>query len=264
VDDQQVGSAIRRIRIRQRKTQEDVASIARVSRFVVARIERGRLASVPVAKVRAVASALDARLDLVVRWQGGDLGRLLNARHSAMHDAVAAIFDGLDGWVVDPEVSFSEFGERGIIDVLAWHPEQRSLLVIELKTELVDINELMGSLDRKRRLAPDVVRRRGWYPAHVSSWVVIAEGTTNRRRAAGHQATLRAKFPSDGRSIATWLRSPSRRIDALSFLPYVHGAHLSHDMAPVRRVRRRSSSAGRAQGSLGRRAGEPESTVSGT
>ena len=51
----------------------------------------------------------------------------------------------MPAWVVRPEVSFSIYGERGVIDVLAWHPARRAILVIELKTELVDINELMGT-----------------------------------------------------------------------------------------------------------------------
>jgi hypothetical protein len=183
----------------------------------------------------------------VLRWQGGDLGRLLNARHSAMHDSVAGLLGGIDGWVVEPEVSFSIYGERGIIDVLSWHPGRRALLVIELKTELVDINELMGSVDRKRRLAVEIAHRRGWDPVHASTWVVIADSSTNRRSVGAHRITLRAKFPSDGRAITKWLHSSDDRVDALSFLPYVHGAHQRRDLAPIRRVRRRSSSVGRAR-----------------
>jgi hypothetical protein len=178
---------------------------------------------------------------MVVRWQGGDLGRLLNARHSAMHEAVAHLFASLDGWTMEPEVSFSIYGERGVIDILAWHPVRRTLLVIELKTELVDVNDLMGSVDRKRRLALDIARDRGWKPLTVSTWVAIADGTTNRRAVGVHAATLRVKFPADGRTLARWLRSPSARIDALGFLPYVQGAPLRRDLTPVRRVRRRSS-----------------------
>lgn len=48
-----------------------------------------------------------------------------------------------------PEVSFSIYGERGVIDLLAWHGPSRTLLVIELKTEVVDAAEMLGVLDRK-------------------------------------------------------------------------------------------------------------------
>jgi hypothetical protein len=90
------------------------------------RIEQGRLASVPLGKIRAVAAALDARIDAVVRWQGGDLSRLVSARHARMHEIMARYFLGLPGWMIEPEVSFSIYGERGIIDILAWHPSVAS------------------------------------------------------------------------------------------------------------------------------------------
>jgi transcriptional regulator with XRE-family HTH domain len=247
MDDQRVGTTLRSIRIRQGKTQEDVAAIAHVSRFVVGRIEQGRLAAIPLGKVRAVAAALDARLDLAIRWRGGDLGRLVNARHAAMHDSAARMFRLLAGWEMEPEVSFSIYGERGVIDILAWHPARRCLLVIELKTELVDLNDLMGSVDRKRRLAGDIARDRGWHPASISTWVAIADGRTNRRAVTAHTATLRSKFPADGAGVRRWLREPGGRIDGLGFLPYVPGTLARQDLAPIRRVRRRSRQPNRAQ-----------------
>lgn len=146
MDDQRIGWSLRSIRIRKRWRQADLADRAKVSRWVVLRIEQGRLGSVPLGKIRAVAAALDARLDAAVRWHGGDLSRLVSARHARMHEILARYFVGLPGWVVEPEVSFSVYGERGIIDVLAWHPTSRILLVIELKTEVVDINEMLGTL----------------------------------------------------------------------------------------------------------------------
>jgi hypothetical protein len=66
------------------------------------------------------------------------------------------------GWSIAPEVSFSIWGERGLIDILAWHAPTRSLLVIELKTAIVDVSGLVGTVDRKRRLAPEIARSRGW------------------------------------------------------------------------------------------------------
>jgi len=125
MDDQQVGIALRPIRVRKRWRQSDLSGKAGVSRSMIVRVEHGRIETVPLGAIRRLAAALDARSDTVVRWQGGDLGRLLNARHSAMHEAVARLFDSLDGWTAEPEVSSSIFGERGIIDILAWHPGRR-------------------------------------------------------------------------------------------------------------------------------------------
>jgi transcriptional regulator with XRE-family HTH domain len=242
MDDQRIGWSLRSIRIKKRWRQADLAARARVSRWVVMRIEQGRLSSVPLGKLRAVAAALDARIDTVVRWHGGDLPRLVSARHAAMHEAMARYFQRLPAWVVEPEVSFSVFGERGVIDILAWHPTSRMLLVIELKTEVVDLNELLGTLDPKRRLAWTVARDRGWDPVHISAWVVVADSRTNRRAIATHSAVLRAKLPVDGRVVRGWLGNPAQPINALSFLPPVQGTHLGVDSAPVRRVTPRTRS----------------------
>ena len=209
---------------------------AKLSREMVGRIERGRLDSVSMGAIRRLADSLGARFDPTIRWQGGDLGRLLNARHSAMHEAMARYLQSLESWVSEPEVSFSIYGERGIIDVLAWHPRTRVLLVIELKTEIVDINETMGTLDRKQRLASRIARDRGWDPAAVGVWLVVADTRTNRRSLAMHATVLRTKYPADGRTMRTWLRRPTGAVLALSFMPHVAPMHIGRDTRPIRRV----------------------------
>jgi hypothetical protein len=116
----------------------------------------------------------------------------------------------LPEWTLDPEVSFSIYGERGIIDILAWHPGHRALVVIELKTDIVDVNDLIGQMDRRRRLARRIGEERDWDPLTISTWVIVAAGRTNRARLAAHRALLRNAFPVDGRSIRGWLRRPDR------------------------------------------------------
>lgn len=213
-----VERGVRAIRIRSNLTQRELAIAARVPRSVVQAIETGRLERVRVGDVRAVAAALDASAELSLRWRGGDLPRLVNGRHALLHEAVAARFASLAAWAYEPEVSFSRFGERGVVDGLGWHADTRSLLVLELKSQLVDINELMGSVDRKRRLAGEIVAERGWRPAAVSTWVVATDTRTNHRALARHAAVLRAKFPADGHALAAWLRRPNGRLDAFGFL----------------------------------------------
>lgn len=236
MDDQRIGTMLRAIRVRKRWRQADLAAKAGVSRWVVMRVEQGRLSSIPFGKLRAVAAALDARIDAVVRWQGGDLPRLLSHRHSRMHEVIARYFAELPGWIAEPEVSFSIYGERGVIDVLAWYPTRRIVLVIELKTEVVDVNEMLGTLDRKRRLAIEIAQKRGWDARIVATWLVVAPGRSNRRAIAEHATVLRAKLPADGNAMRRWLRAPDGSIDALSVMPRVHGVHLGPGMTVVRRV----------------------------
>jgi transcriptional regulator with XRE-family HTH domain len=255
VDDRQTGLTIRALRIRRRWRQQDLAERVGVSRWVIARIERGNLDAISIARLRRTVRALDAHLALILRWNGGDLGRLVSGRHAAMHEAVARMFDALDGWLTVPEVSFSYYGERGVIDVIAWHPIRRTLIVIELKTEIVDVSELIGTMDRRERLAWRIARDRGWRPASVSVWVLVADSRTNRRRLAAFATVLRGAFPADGREMRAWLRSPDQKIAALSFLPKVHQANLKLSPAGRVRVRRpRAASAERGSGSRPREA----------
>ena len=105
-----------------------------MSPSTVCRIEHGHLASYSFRTADRIAATLGIRLDIVPRWRGGELDRLLNSGHSAMHEVVARRLGAMPGWRFAPEVSFSFYGERGVIDVLAWHEARRMLLVIELKT----------------------------------------------------------------------------------------------------------------------------------
>jgi hypothetical protein len=51
------------------------------------------------------------------------------------------------------------------------------LLVVEVKTAIVDVAELLGTLDGKRRLAVRVARERGWQPTATSSWLGMGART---------------------------------------------------------------------------------------
>jgi hypothetical protein len=206
-------------------------------------MERGHVDTVTLETIRSVSRTLDVRVELIARWRAGDLDRLLNAKHSELHELVARYLAELPGWVAQPEVSFAVYSERGVVDILAWHPGRRALLVIELKTEIVDVNELVGTVDRKGRHAVRIAIERGWVsnrdpPPSVSIWVIVADGPTNRRRLGSHRAMLRAAFPIDGRSVGGWLRDPRRPIRALSFWPNRPGARAR---VSVRRVRRRET-----------------------
>jgi hypothetical protein len=155
-----------------------------------------------------------------------------------MHEALARLLNDVLGWTFLPEVSFSIYGERGVIDVLAWHQEQETLLVVELKTEIVDVQELIGRVDQKRRLARRVAADRGWHPQRVGVWVVLASSRTSHRRIAAHVNTLRAAFPDDGRAVHGWLANPDRRLSCLSFLPISYERALRRRPASLKRVRR--------------------------
>jgi transcriptional regulator with XRE-family HTH domain len=243
VDDFRLGSAIRQVRRSRGWRQLDLAERSGASQATVSRIERGHIATLSMDRVRSVAAALDIRVDVVPRWRGGDLDRLLNRRHSQLHESVAHAFrTRWPAWILVPEASFSIYGERGVIDVLAWHPGRRSVLVIELKTQVVDVNELLGTLDRKRRLAPRVAADRGWDALGVSAWLVVTRGRTNSRHVHDHADTIALALPDGRRTVERWLKDPVGAVAGWSFWPDIPAGTGRHTSTAANRVRHARSS----------------------
>ena len=237
MDDQRAGAVLRAVRVRRGWRQADVASKARISRASVSRAERGHLEQLSLATLRRIGGVLDVRLELLPRWRGGELDRLLDAGHSALGERIARRFERVSGWVVRAEVSFAVYAERGVIDFLAWHAATRTLLVIEVKTMIADIQESLGTLDRKRRLAKRIAKEFGWHAQTLAVWLAVADTMTNRRRVEAHRSTLRSVLPADGVALRRWLTGPSGPIAALSFLSDVHPGSVSGRSSTPRRVR---------------------------
>ena len=219
MDDQRVGALLRVLRIRRGLRQIDVAQLAGVSDVTVSRIERGHLESLSVASVRRIARVLEARIELNLWTRAGAVERLISAHHAALVEAVIATLVGL-GWNARPEVSFNFRGERGLVDIVAWHAETRTLLLIEVKTEVVDVGELFGTFDRKRRLAPELARAAGLDPATISTALVVADTATNHRRIRAHAATFGAALPDGGQRFRSFIRRPAGSIQAVAFWAY--------------------------------------------
>ena len=60
-----------------------------------------------VGSLERVFAELGIRTNLQTWWEGAELDRLLAGRHSAMHDAIARMFESLPEWTIAPEVSFA-------------------------------------------------------------------------------------------------------------------------------------------------------------
>jgi transcriptional regulator with XRE-family HTH domain len=237
MDDLRVGAALRAARIRRRLRQCDVAAAAGLSESSVSRMERGHFETLSLRAIRAIAAVLEVRVELLPRSRGADLDRLLNAGHASLAEQVIQWLTGLDGWVVRPEASFSHYGERGVIDVLAWHPGTRSLLVIELKTQIVDVGELLGTFDRKLRNAAHAAASMGWQPLAISGLLVIGESDTNRRIVARHGATFAAALPDRATAVRRWLRAPLGDLRGLVFSSNRHPGQASAPTAGITRIR---------------------------
>lgn len=172
-----VGLAIRALRRRRGWTQTEVGRRAGCTASLISRIERGLARQVAVERLERVAGALGARLMIRVLWQGEELDRLMDRDHAGIVEAVLGLLRQ-SGWVTIPEATFQVGGERGSIDILAWHPVARILLVIEVKSVVPDVQATLSGIDRKARIAPHLARDRGWAVDAVARLLVLPDDRT--------------------------------------------------------------------------------------
>ena len=244
MNDIRIGIVARALRQRLGLRQVDVGRRARVSQGVVSFVERGQLERISLARLRRVLKSVDAELVLVVRWRGGEVDRLVDERHAWLGGRVAEIL-AADGWSVFPELTYSIYGERGSIDLVAWHRETRTLLVIELKSELTSAEETLRRHDAKVRLAAEIVEERfGWRPRVVGRLLVLPESTTSRRQVERHAALFARAYPARNIEVRQFLRSPSRSSPGRSsfaglwFLPDTTSVRGTGGLKPRRRIHR--------------------------
>jgi transcriptional regulator with XRE-family HTH domain len=199
---------VRHLRRRRRWRQADLAKAAGISRQAISRIERGEaIGSIPLRVIARLAEALDASVDVTVRWRGEELDRLIDSAHADLVKTCVRLFEAR-GWLTRLEVSFNHYGDRGRVDVLALHPPTRTLAVVEVKSALGDSQETLGRLDVKARLGGMLAASVGWEPpTRVMPALVIGNSRSARRLVAAHDELFR-RFDVRGRQATAWLRDP--------------------------------------------------------
>lgn len=239
--DRSLGKVVRALRLRLGWRQADLARRAGVSRRAISKLEREGPVGFTVRTLRRVCEPLDIDLQVYGRWRGGELDRLLDAGHAGLQARFAQLLEAA-GWIVRAEVTFSHYGERGSIDLLAFHPATGTLLVVEIKTVIADLGGLLRPLDMKVRLAHDVARTLGWNARVVVPCLVTAEDSTARRRVAGHEALFR-RFDRRGWEARHWLANVEGAPSGLLlFLKSPHGTGGAVSRPGQQRVRSRSRS----------------------
>jgi transcriptional regulator with XRE-family HTH domain len=216
--DEQAGRLIAAVRRHLRLRQADVGHEAGVDQKIVSLLERGKFARVSVDRFRRVCAVLQIEPVLELRWRGGQGDRLIDRDHARIVEAVIADLRRL-GWEITPEFTFNVYGERGSVDILAWHPGKRVLLLVEVKTRLTDLQRFLMSMSKKLRLAPGVVaEERGWNRVALGHLVVVLDSRANRATVASHEATFAATFPARTARVRAWLRSPVGDLAGVWFL----------------------------------------------
>lgn len=248
MDDVRVGQVLRAIRRRRGWRQADVALRAGVSQQTVSLVELGRLGQVDLATLRRVGDSLGATLEFNPRWRGPELATLLDSDHAALVDAVIGRLAAAR-WEVVAEWTFNHYGERGSVDVVAWRPDHRALLVIEVKSRIVEVGQLHAGVDRKLRIAGSLLPdERGWRARHVGGIVVLPDDRAAYASVQRHRSLFAVSFPARTVEVRRWIARPAGPLRGLWILPPTNHIGGMPGVTPSRRQRvsRPRSSAGGA------------------
>ena len=190
---QDSGRVIRDVRVAMRLTQEELSRRSGVSQSRISRIERGRLDDLGIAVLDRLLRALGIRY-----WLETDRPRVTRSTTDLVHGRCSAYAGRrleTSGWIVHTEVEVGGDRSRGWIDLLAYHPTTKVLLVIEVKTEIVDVGAIERTLNWYSREAPNVVRRLGWRPSRTRAVLLVLDSRSNDDRIASNRSLFRDRFP---------------------------------------------------------------------
>lgn len=218
MDPVRFGQFLRAVRLRLRLRQVDLARRAGVSQSKISRIERGLVADIRVGELQRICAAPGVRLELYGTWRGRTEASLLDTEHAAIVELLVRDLRP-DGWEMLVEYGFNHYGDRGTVDIVGWHPASRSLLIVEVKTLIVDVQDLIATLNRKARVVPRIVAaERGWSVATVSRLLAVRGSHPARDAIARHAATFASELPSGTQAARTWLRQPSGTLRGVMFV----------------------------------------------
>lgn len=218
MDDIRAGRLLRALRRRAHLSQKQLGARIGLSQQEISLLERGHFDAVQVRTVRSAFRGVEAGAEWEIRWRGGAVDRLLDGRHAELVGAIGEFLMS-DGWEVVPELTYNVYGDRGSIDLVAWHPSTSTLLIVEVKTELTSIEATLRKHDEKVRLGPEVVAERlGWRPRSVAQLLVLPETRTARRHVEQAERVLGRAYPTRGWAMRRWLRAPIGRGDGILLL----------------------------------------------
>jgi transcriptional regulator with XRE-family HTH domain len=217
----EIGLAVKSLRTAIGWSQQTLGVRAGVSQSLVSLVERGRIDDLTFGTASSLLEAMGARL--LVRVDApylGDRARQREPAHARMSAHTVRRLR-LSGWVAASEVEVGGDRSRGWIDILAFHPETGTLLVIELKTEIHDLGQMERSLGWYEREAFAAARRLGWRPRRAIGCLLLLASRANDERVASNRASIEDGFRIRARELGDIMggRSiPSTRTRAIAMI----------------------------------------------
>jgi transcriptional regulator with XRE-family HTH domain len=207
-----IATTVLRTRRARRWTQRRLSSVCGVSQSMVSEIERAVAPDLPIGTAVRVLSALDVRIDLRLLAPTATAPPVTDRAHARCVAYVARRLER-SGWLVATEVPVGDERWRGFIDVLAFHPGDRVLIVIEIKVVLDDVGATDRQLGSYERFAWAASRALGWNARAMSGALLLLATDENDRRSMEHRAYLDRRFRIRASDLAAYVTDPNRPPD---------------------------------------------------
>lgn len=175
-------------------SQRELAAAVGVSHAHIAAIEAGRV-NPSLDLVDRIGIALGLDIELVAR-------PVLALDPPRQRDLVHARCSGYvdrrlraSGWDVRREVEVVQGRSHGWIDLLAFDPRSRTLVIVEVKTRIDDLGAIERQLSWYERSAERAAIHIGWRPRWVMSWLLLLASDEVERVVLGNREALASAFP---------------------------------------------------------------------
>lgn len=201
---------IRTTRLKLGWSQEYLGQRCGLAQSTISLIERALAVEVPLATLVRILRVLDVEAELVLRPPHvPGHGRQRDAAHARAVAHVRGRLEGL-GWRVATEVSITSGRWRGWIDVLAYHPGEHVLLVIEVKTEISDMGEIDRQLGWYEREAWAAARQLAWRPRAVTGLLLLLMTAANDERLRENRDAFAQAYPVRAEELAALVEDPGQ------------------------------------------------------
>jgi transcriptional regulator with XRE-family HTH domain len=204
-----IGVIVRTGRESLRWTKTHLGERTGISRQMIAAVESGQ-GNPSLDVIAALLDGLDIDLELVGR---GPIAIDGSRSHDAAHAICSAYVQRrleAGGWEVAREVRIEDGRYIGWIDLLAFHPPTRTLLVIEVKTRIDDIGAIERSIDWHARGARRAAERQGWQPERIGAWVLALATDEVENELHRNRVVWDSGFPRRARGLAEDLVAPEQ------------------------------------------------------
>lgn len=205
-----VGRTFRKARLTIGVSQRALARRTGVSQSAQSRFERGLGSSIGLAEIEILARALGGTAMMILDFPFIEQrARQRDALHARCVGYVARRLQSA-GWLVATEVQIEGRLGPGWIDLLAFDPGSRTLLVIEVKTAVDDFGQIQRTLGWYTARSFRAAAALGWHPtSRRSALLLLATDAVDRQLLAAREL-VDVAFADRSRELADLLQHVDR------------------------------------------------------